>query len=52
MSLKTYEKEVEHLGESQGVKDHDHEMIHDLMLYVCMTNMLPMLKDMSLLEKG
>ncbi len=30
MSLKNYEKEVEHLGESQGVKDHDHDMIHDL----------------------
>ena len=30
MSLKTYEKEVEHLGESQGVKDHDHDMVHDL----------------------
>ncbi len=30
MSLTTYQKEVEHLGESQGVKDHDHDMIHDL----------------------
>ena len=30
MSLKTYQKEVEHLGESYGVKDHDHDMIHDL----------------------
>jgi hypothetical protein len=30
MSLKNYEKEVEHLGESRGVKDHDHDMIHDL----------------------
>ncbi|MGB5634843.1 MAG: hypothetical protein WBM44_18350 [Waterburya sp.] len=30
MSLKTYQKEVEHLGESHGVKDHDHDMIHDL----------------------
>ncbi|PZD71135.1 hypothetical protein C1752_07863 [Acaryochloris thomasi RCC1774] len=30
MSLQTYQKEVAHLGESQGVKDHDHDMIHDL----------------------
>ncbi|MEO1376291.1 MAG: hypothetical protein AAFW70_18705 [Cyanobacteria bacterium J06635_10] len=30
MSLKTYEKEVAHLGESRGVKNHDHDMIHDL----------------------
>lgn len=30
MSLETHHKEVAHLGESQGVKDHDHDMIHDL----------------------
>ena len=30
MSLQTYQKEVEHLGESQGVKDRDHDMIQDL----------------------
>jgi len=30
MSLETYEKEVAHLGESRGAKDHDHDMIHDL----------------------
>jgi hypothetical protein len=30
MSLATYEKEVEHLGESRGVRDHDHDMIHEL----------------------
>ena len=30
MSLNTYQKEVEHLGESKGVKDHDHDMIHEL----------------------
>ncbi|MDJ0899242.1 MAG: hypothetical protein QNJ55_10560 [Xenococcus sp. MO_188.B8] len=30
MSLGTYEKEVAHLGETQGVKDHDHDMVHDL----------------------
>ena len=29
MSLKTYAKEVEHLGESQVVKDHNLDMIHD-----------------------
>ena len=30
MSLETYQKEVAHLGETRGVKDHDHDMIHDL----------------------
>lgn len=30
MSLKTYQKEVEHLRESQDVRDHDHDMVHDL----------------------
>ncbi len=30
MSLATYEKEVAHLGESRGVRDHDHDMVHDL----------------------
>ena len=30
MSLKTYAKEVEHLGESQAVKDHNLDMIHEL----------------------
>lgn len=30
MSLEAYQKEVAHLGESQGVKDHDHDLIHDL----------------------
>lgn len=30
MSLEIYQKEVAHLGESRGVKDHDHDMIHDL----------------------
>mgnify|MGYP001791492314 FL=1 len=30
MSLETYQKEVAHMGESRGVKDHDHDMIHDL----------------------
>jgi hypothetical protein len=30
MSLETYQKEVAHLGETQGMRDHDHDMIHDL----------------------
>ncbi len=30
MSLETYQKEVEHLGESRGAKDHDHDLVHDL----------------------
>ncbi len=30
MSLEAYQKEVAHMGESRGVKDHDHDMIHDL----------------------
>ena len=30
MSLKTYQKEVAHLGESRGIKDHDHDRVHDL----------------------
>jgi len=30
MSLATYQNEVEHLGESAGLPDHDHDMIHDL----------------------
>jgi len=30
MSLETYQKEVAHLGESRGVADHDHDMVHDL----------------------
>lgn len=30
MSMKTFEKEVAHLGETKGAKDHDHDMIHDL----------------------
>ena len=30
MSLATFEKEVEHLGETRGARDHDHDMIHDL----------------------
>ncbi|KAI9129306.1 hypothetical protein [Acaryochloris sp. CCMEE 5410] len=30
MSLETYQKEVQHLGESKGVKDHDHDLVHDL----------------------
>jgi hypothetical protein len=30
MTLEAYQKEVAHLGESRGVEDHDHDMIHDL----------------------
>lgn len=30
MSLRAYEREVQHLGETRGAKDHDHDMIHDL----------------------
>ena len=30
MSLATFEKEVQHLGETRGAQDHDHDMIHDL----------------------
>ena len=30
MSLETYQKEVAHLGESRGVEDHDHDLVHDL----------------------
>lgn len=30
MSLEEFQKEVEHLGETKGVQDHDHDMIHDL----------------------
>ena len=30
MSSETYQKEIAHLGESRGVEDHDHDMIHDL----------------------
>ncbi len=30
MTLETYQKEVAHLGESRGVKDHDHDLVHDL----------------------
>jgi hypothetical protein len=29
MSMLT-EKEYEHLGESRGIEDHDHDLIHDL----------------------
>ncbi|MDX1672670.1 MAG: hypothetical protein R3211_10040 [Balneolaceae bacterium] len=30
MSIQAFEKEVEHLGETHGMEDHDHDMIHDL----------------------
>ena len=30
MSMDTYKEEVEHLGETRGMEDHDHDMVHDL----------------------
>ncbi|NIP29075.1 MAG: hypothetical protein GTO02_00735, partial [Candidatus Dadabacteria bacterium] len=30
MTIEQYEKEVEHLGETRGLPDHDHDMIHEL----------------------
>ena len=30
MSIEQFEKEVEHLGETSGAEDHDHDMIHEL----------------------
>ena len=30
MSMEQFQKEVEHLGETRGVQDHDHDMIHEL----------------------
>lgn len=28
--MHTYENAVEHLGESQGVQNHDHDIVHEL----------------------
>ena len=28
--MQTFEKAVEHLGESKGMANHDHDMVHDL----------------------
>ena len=30
MSIEQFEKEVEHIGETSGAEDHDHDMIHEL----------------------
>ena len=30
MTLEQFEKEVEHIGETRGAQDHDHDMIHEL----------------------
>lgn len=30
MTMKQLEKEIEHIGETRGAEDHDHDMIHEL----------------------
>ena len=30
MSMEEFKREVEHLGETRGAQDHDHDMIHEL----------------------
>ena len=30
MSVATYHREVEHIGETRGARDHDHDMIDEL----------------------
>ena len=30
MTLEHYQREVEHIGDTQGCKDHDHDMVHEL----------------------
>lgn len=30
MSIEQFQKEVEHIGETRGAQDHDHDMIHEL----------------------
>ena len=30
MTIEQFEKEVEHIGETRGAQDHDHDMIHEL----------------------
>ncbi len=30
MSIEQFQREVEHIGETRGVQDHDHDMIHEL----------------------
>lgn len=30
MTIEQFQKEVEHIGETRGARDHDHDMIHEL----------------------
>ena len=30
MTIEQFQKEVEHMGETKGAADHDHDMIHEL----------------------
>ena len=30
MGFEEYKKEIEHLGQSQGIQNHDHDMVHEL----------------------
>lgn len=30
MPLENFQKEVEHIGETKGIQDHDHDMVHEL----------------------
>lgn len=30
MTIEQYQKEVEHIGETRAIEDHDHDMVHEL----------------------
>jgi hypothetical protein len=30
MTIEHYQREVEHIGDTEGCKDHDHDMVHEL----------------------
>lgn len=30
MTIEQYQKEVEHIGETSAIADHDHDMVHEL----------------------
>ncbi len=30
MTIEQYQKEVEHIGETSAIEDHDHDMVHEL----------------------
>lgn len=30
MGFEKYQTQVEHLGETEGIQDHDHDMVHEL----------------------